>query len=294
VAMLGDQPELFGPVAATPSTTTPWPGAPRPGPGRDGTFTPLPRAPGDDSQEGRPGPLPRDFHRVGCAAVKAVFDHPVVQRCQLHKIRNVESKLPKDLASTVAKKMRAAYHDPDALAAEATLEALARSLTNPGAAGSLREGLSETLAVTRLGVPPTLAGRCAPPTPSSRCSRSVVITPPTSSAGARWCCGGARQGCLKRQSSSGGSSASSTCRHFEPPSTIMSRELSHPNAIMRKELLDHWAATEVPRNSGHPLRWRQRGPQAYRPVDVPATPSSTGTSWGLAGRVTGRQPIVGH
>jgi putative transposase len=92
-------------------------------------------------------------------AVKAVFDHPVVARCQLHKIRNVESKLPKALASTVAKKMRAAYHDPDALVAEATLEALARNLdkSHPGAAGSLREGLTETLTVTRLGVPPTLA-----------------------------------------------------------------------------------------------------------------------------------------
>jgi putative transposase len=93
------------------------------------------------------------------AAVKAVFDHPVVHRCQLHKVRNVESKLPKALASTVAKKMRAAYHDADALAAEATLEALARDLakSHPGAAGSLREGLFETLTVTRLGVPPTLA-----------------------------------------------------------------------------------------------------------------------------------------
>jgi len=92
-------------------------------------------------------------------ATKAVFDHPVVARCQLHKVRNVESKLPKDLASTVARKMRAAYHDPDALVAEATLEALARSLdkSHPGAAGSLREGLAETLTVSRLGVPPTLA-----------------------------------------------------------------------------------------------------------------------------------------
>jgi hypothetical protein len=55
--------------------------------------------------------------------------------------------------------MRVAYHDPDALAAEATLEELARQLakTHPGAAGSLREGLAETLTVTRLGVPPTLA-----------------------------------------------------------------------------------------------------------------------------------------
>jgi len=92
-------------------------------------------------------------------ATKAVFDHPVVHRCQLHKIRNVESKLPKDLAATVARKMRSAYHDPDALAAEATLEGLARSLdkSHPGAAGSLREGLFETLTVSRLGMPPTLA-----------------------------------------------------------------------------------------------------------------------------------------
>jgi putative transposase len=93
------------------------------------------------------------------AGVKAVFDYPVIQRCQLHKIRNVESKLPDALASSVAKKMRAAYHNPDALAAEATLEDLARQLAtnHPGAAGSLREGLAETLTVTRVGVPPTLA-----------------------------------------------------------------------------------------------------------------------------------------
>ena len=93
------------------------------------------------------------------AGIKAVFDKPVIQRCQLHKIRNVEAKLPKALAASVAKKMRAAYHDPDFLAAEATLEDLARQLrkSHPGAAGSLREGLSETLTITRLGVPPTLA-----------------------------------------------------------------------------------------------------------------------------------------
>jgi transposase-like protein len=93
------------------------------------------------------------------AGVKAVFDQPVIQRCQLHKIRNVESKLPKALASSVAKKMRAAYHAPDFLTAEATLEDLARQLhkSHPGAAGSLREGLAETLTITRLGVPPTLA-----------------------------------------------------------------------------------------------------------------------------------------
>jgi putative transposase len=69
-----------------------------------------------------------DGARALAPAVKAVFDHPVVHRCQPQKVRNVEGKLPKDLASTVAKKMRAAYHDPDAPAAEATVEALARDL----------------------------------------------------------------------------------------------------------------------------------------------------------------------
>jgi len=72
---------------------------------------------------------------------------------------NVESKLPPALAALVAKKMRAAYHDPDPLSAQATLEALARDLdkAHPGAAASLREGLADTLTIGRLGVPPTLA-----------------------------------------------------------------------------------------------------------------------------------------
>ena len=92
------------------------------------------------------------------SAVRAVFDHPVIARCQLHKIRNVTSKLPEALGQTVAKKMRGAYH-MEALAAQAELEELARQLSkpHPGAAGSLREGLAETLTVNRLGVPPTLA-----------------------------------------------------------------------------------------------------------------------------------------
>jgi len=93
------------------------------------------------------------------AAVIRVFDHPVIARCQLHKIRNVADKLPDHLASTVTKRMRAAYHAESALAAEAQLEALAKELkrTHPGAAGSLREGLAETLTVLRLDVSPTLA-----------------------------------------------------------------------------------------------------------------------------------------
>ncbi len=92
-------------------------------------------------------------------AVLDVFDHPVLARCQLHKIRNVKDKLPQRLRPQVEARMRAAYQARSALEAGAQLEALARELdrTHPGAAASLREGLSETLTVLRLGVPPTLA-----------------------------------------------------------------------------------------------------------------------------------------
>ena len=92
-------------------------------------------------------------------AVTDVFDHPVIQRCQLHKLRNVTDRLPDTVASVVAKRMRAAYRNPDPLIAQAELEALARELdrAHPGAAASLREGLAETLTIGRLGVPPTLA-----------------------------------------------------------------------------------------------------------------------------------------
>ena len=92
-------------------------------------------------------------------AVTEVFDHPVIQRCQLHKLRNVTDRLPDAVASTVAKRMRAAYRNPDPLVAQAELEALARELdrSHPGAAASLREGLTETLTIGRLGMPPTLA-----------------------------------------------------------------------------------------------------------------------------------------
>jgi putative transposase len=92
-------------------------------------------------------------------AVTEVFDHPVIQRCQLHKLRNVTDRLPDAVAATVAKRMRAAYRNPDPLIAQAELEALARELdrSHPGAAASLREGLAETLTIGHLGAPPTLA-----------------------------------------------------------------------------------------------------------------------------------------
>jgi transposase-like protein len=132
------------------------------------------------------------------AAVVHVFDHPVIGRCQLHKIRNVADKLPDRLASTVTSRMRKAYHAESALAAEAQLEALAKELerTHPGAAASLREGLTETLTVLRLNVSPTLARTLR----STNCIESMISIARTHSTNVknwqngtmalRWCAAG--------------------------------------------------------------------------------------------------------
>ena len=68
-------------------------------------------------------------------------------------------KLPDRLEQVTERRMRQAYHAESALKAEGELEQLARELakTHPGAAASLREGMTETLTILRLGVPPTLA-----------------------------------------------------------------------------------------------------------------------------------------
>jgi putative transposase len=105
-------------------------------------------------------------------AVVDVLDRPVIQRCQLHKIRNVKDHLPQRLRSGVGRKMTDAYHAGSALEAKAALLALATELdrTHPGAAASLREGLDETLTVLRLNVPPTLARTLR----STNCIESMI------------------------------------------------------------------------------------------------------------------------
>jgi transposase-like protein len=60
--------------------------------------------------------------------------------------------------------MRAIYHYDDALRAETELEEFARQLqkSHPDVAGSLHEGLGETLSVMALKGPPTLSGTLRP------------------------------------------------------------------------------------------------------------------------------------
>jgi transposase-like protein len=78
----------------------------------------------------------------------------LVQRCQVHKRRDVRDHLPESLHARVLIAMQRAYDTPDATQALAQLERLARALEreHPGAAGSLREGLEETLTLQRLGL----------------------------------------------------------------------------------------------------------------------------------------------
>jgi putative transposase len=77
-----------------------------------------------------------------------------VQRCIRHKERNVLEHLPERDRPAVKRRLRAAWKLDDHAAALQRLTALADELarSHPGAAASLREGMAETLTVTRLGI----------------------------------------------------------------------------------------------------------------------------------------------
>jgi putative transposase len=93
-------------------------------------------------------------------AIRDVFGNTAtVQRCQVHKLRNVRDHLPKTRRPHVLRQMRQAYKSTSATVAKRQLLQLASWLENNGedsAAESLREGLDETLTVLRLGLPSTL------------------------------------------------------------------------------------------------------------------------------------------
>jgi putative transposase len=77
-----------------------------------------------------------------------------VQRCVRHKERNVLEHLPERERPAIKGRLRRAWADTDHAKALGGLRALAAELDRsyPGAAGSLREGLEETLTLTRLGI----------------------------------------------------------------------------------------------------------------------------------------------
>ncbi len=92
-------------------------------------------------------------------AIRKTFGrHTPIQRCQVHKARNITERLPKSLHASVRRALRQAWELDDASKAERLLRNLARRLEHdaPGVSGSILEGLDEILTVTRLGLPAEL------------------------------------------------------------------------------------------------------------------------------------------
>lgn len=92
-------------------------------------------------------------------AVRDVFgDRALVQRCQVHKKRNVVEQLPDAMRRTVGAALSEAYRSTDVARARRLLANCGRQLaaSHPGAAASLREGLDETLTVMSLALPRAL------------------------------------------------------------------------------------------------------------------------------------------
>ena len=81
--------------------------------------------------------------------------HTLIQRCQVHKARNIVERLPKHLHVSVRKALRQVWELDDADKAERLVKNLARRLEReaPGVAASILEGLDEILTVIRLKLP---------------------------------------------------------------------------------------------------------------------------------------------
>ena len=92
-------------------------------------------------------------------AIRRTFGrHAPIQRCQVHKARNILERLPKPLHASVRKALRQAWELDDTDKAERLIRNLARRLEQqaPGVAASILEGLDEILTVIRLGLPAEL------------------------------------------------------------------------------------------------------------------------------------------
>lgn len=114
-----------------------------------------------------------DGAKALATAVHKVFGAAVlIQRCTLHKRRNVRDHLPKDQQAWVDRKLASAFaHDhPDK--GERACRDLAGQLENrwPDAAASLREGLDEMFTVRRLGID----GRLAASLTNTNCIESMI------------------------------------------------------------------------------------------------------------------------
>ncbi|HXN33287.1 MAG TPA: IS256 family transposase [Polyangiaceae bacterium] len=97
-----------------------------------------------------------DGSKALVAAIRKTFGRrALIQRCQVHKRRNVEDHLPESMKKQAGRTMAAAYRCGHFERAKRMLNSLAKQLEKkyPSAAASLREGLDETLTVLRFALP---------------------------------------------------------------------------------------------------------------------------------------------
>lgn len=118
---------------------------------------------GDLSERGVDFTTPRLYIVDGSKAIRAAIrsyagDAAFVQRCQVHKIRNVTEHVPEADRHALKYRMRQAYGAPEAADGRRLLMKLHDELlqSNPSAAASLDEGLEESLTVSELRLTPKL------------------------------------------------------------------------------------------------------------------------------------------
>jgi putative transposase len=106
------------------------------------------------------------------AVVKVFGDKALIQRCTLHKRRNVTGYLGVDERDPIDARLARAFADPDPTKGRAACEALAKQLErdHPDAAASLREGLDEMFTVARLGI----GGRLRQSLTNTNCIESMI------------------------------------------------------------------------------------------------------------------------
>jgi hypothetical protein len=89
------------------------------------------------------------------AILRTFGKHAPIQRCQIHKGRNIMERLPKHLHATVRRALRQAWELDDVVKAEQLIHNLARRLEQeaPGVLETILEGIDEILTVVRLKLP---------------------------------------------------------------------------------------------------------------------------------------------
>jgi len=206
-------------------------------------------------------------------AIRKTFGrHTPIQRCQVHKARNILERLPKPLHASVRKALRQAWELDDADQAERLIKNLARRLEQqaPGVAASILEGLDEILTVIRLGLPAELRRSLACTniienmmgTVRRVCRNSLPPRRRGSNAGGTrpWRCAGPVPPCWRQPRASAGSRPTSNSRHcgqrwpLTRPSmspTVPLNRLPGPRNLVNRRCLP----SKFQQRPGQPLRF---------------------------------------